>query len=207
MGLKDDPHKAELCAAGWSTRGYLPHYDGRPIPQFITLRLADSLPEAVIKKWKRELERLNDDERQIMLQRRIEKFLDQGFGECFLKRTEVATMVQDSLLKFNGIRYRLHAWVVMPNHFHSLFSRAEEIKIWKIMQTFKSFTAHEANRILGRGGKFWFDEYFDRYMRNEKHFRSTVRYIENNPVKARLCSKPEDWPFSSAWFRARGKLK
>jgi len=48
------------------------------------------------------------------------------------------------------------------------------------------------------------EEYFDRYIRNAEHFRRTVTYIENNPVKARLCSKPSDWPFSSAWFREHG---
>ena len=53
--------------------------------------------------------------------------------------------------------------------------------------------------------KFWMEEYFDRYVRNADHFRNTVNYIENNPVKAGLCSKPSDWPFSSAWFREHGK--
>ncbi len=52
---------------------------------------------------------------------------------------------------------------------------------------------------------FWMEEYFDRYIRNADHFRNAVNYIENNPVKAGLCSKPSDWPFSSAWFREHGK--
>ena len=71
------------------------------------------------------------------------------------------------------------------------------------MQSFKSYTAHEANRLIGRRGKFWLDDYFDRYIRNGEHYRKAVAYIENNPVKAKLCSKPEEWPFSSARFRVR----
>ena len=71
------------------------------------------------------------------------------------------------------------------------------------MKSFKSYTSHEANKILRQHGQFWMEDYFDRYVRDEKHFASAVAYIENNPVKARLCKKPEDWPFISAWFRAQ----
>jgi REP element-mobilizing transposase RayT len=73
------------------------------------------------------------------------------------------------------------------------------------MQAHKSSTAHDANKLLSRKGPFWMNEYFDRYIRNEQHFRNTVRYIENNPVKARLCQKASEWPFSSAWFREKMK--
>jgi hypothetical protein len=65
----------------------------------------------------------------------------------------------------------------------------------------KSYTAHEANKLLGLTGQFWSKEYFDRYMRNAEHFYRTVTYIEYNPDKARLCKSPEDWPFSSAFTR------
>jgi REP element-mobilizing transposase RayT len=203
MSLTNDPHKEELRAAGWHSRGYLPHFDGRAIPQFITLHLADSIPKKVIELWKEELHGLDVEER-IVLQRRIEKYLDQGFGSCFLKDHGVARMVQDSLLKFDDIRYNLHSWVVMPNHSHSLLTRFEDWELEQIMHSHKSFTAHEANKLLHRTGQFWMTEYFDRYIRNAEHFRNTVKYIENNPVKAGLCSKPSDWPFSSAWFREHG---
>jgi REP element-mobilizing transposase RayT len=69
------------------------------------------------------------------------------------------------------------------------------------MQSFKSLTSHKANKLLRRKGQFWMPDYFDRYIRNAEHFKKTVRYIENNPVKAGLCKHPQDWPFSSAWFR------
>ena len=75
MGLTDDRHQAELRAAGWHSRGYLPHFDGKAIPQFLTLHLADSLPKHVIERWKRELSHIRDEEAKIILQRRIEKYL------------------------------------------------------------------------------------------------------------------------------------
>jgi REP element-mobilizing transposase RayT len=87
-------------------------------------------------------------------------------------------MVQNSLLKFDGLRYRLFAWVVMPNHVHSLMTRFEDSELKDLLHSHKSYTAHEANKILQRTGKFWIDDYFDRYIRNEKHFRKTIEYIE-----------------------------
>ena len=110
-------------------------------------------------------------------------------------------MVQDSLLKFDGSRYHLFSWVVMPNHVHCLMTRFEEYELSAILHSLKSFTAHEANKTLRREGQFWIEDYFDRYIRNAEHFEKTVKYIENNPVKAGLCLRPEDWPYSSAWFK------
>jgi REP element-mobilizing transposase RayT len=195
MTLKEDRHRAELRAAGWNTRGYLPHFDGIAAPQFITLCLADSLPKKVILRWKEELKTLSSKQERIVLQNRIESYLDQGYGKAYLRDPRVAGMVQNSLLKFDGLRYKLFAWVVMPNHTHSLMTRSEDRELKDIMHSLKSFTSHEANKILRRKGQFWLEDYFDRYIRSEKHFRKTVEYIENNPVKAKLCKKPSDWPF------------
>jgi len=132
-----------------------------------------------------------------------EKYLDKGYGQCFLKRRTVAAIVREAFLKFDGDRYRLKAWVIMPNHVHVLLRPNAGNKLEKIMHSLKSFTASESNKVLGRGGQFWMREAFDRYIRDPEHFSRTFRYIENNPVKARLCSTPEDWEFSSAWESKR----
>ena len=94
MSLIQSPHRAELGEAGWHSRGYLPHFDGRAIPQFITLRLFDSVPEAVLQRWMQELDVSNSMNDQIILQRRIEKYLDQGYGDAFMKMDRVAEKVQ-----------------------------------------------------------------------------------------------------------------
>ena len=115
--------------------------------------------------------------------------------------------MQQSLLAFDRVRYLLFAWVIMPNHTHSLLIPNESWTLRRLMQPHKSYTAHEANRVLNRIGQFWMSDYFDRFIRTPGHFEKTIRYIENNPVKAGLCSKPSDWPFSSAWFRKHGNLR
>jgi len=203
MALIDDRHQKELREAGWHSRGYLPHFDGREIPQFVTLRLFDSLPRAVLERWTRELAFSDSQKDQITLRQRIEKYLDQGYGEAFLKVHRVAEMVQDTMLGYDGERYKLSAWVVMPNHLHFTATRFEQQTLARIMQSLKSLTSHKANKILRRRGRFWMPDYFDRYIRNGEHFAKTVRYIEDNPVKAGLCKQPQDWPFSSAWFRGQ----
>jgi REP element-mobilizing transposase RayT len=192
----------DLKAAGWHSRGYLPHFDGREIPQFITCRLFDSVPRTVIERWIRELA-LPKGHDQIALQQRIERYLDQGLGEAFLRQPQIAQMVQDDLLSYDGVAWHLSAWVVMPNHIHLLATRFYSATISGIMQSLKSLTSHKVNKVRGRKGRVWMPEYFDRYIRNAQHFARTVSYIENNPVKARLCKNPEDWPFSSARFRKR----
>jgi len=191
----------ELREAGWHSRGYLPHFDGGEVTQTITFRLADSLPQAVLEKWKKELDTDSSVNADSMLRKRVEYYLDQGYGSCALRDGRIAAMVQNSLLHFDGERYRVSAWAIMPNHVHTMLTPCGAVSLSKIIKDVKSFTSREANKIIGRRGQFWMEDYFDRYVRDREHFASAIAYIENNPVKARLCSRPEDWPFSSAWFR------
>ena len=201
MNLTNTSQRDEVRAVGWHSRGYLPHFDGGAIPQFVTLHLADSVPTTVKKRWLQQLDHLVESEQKIMLRTRVEKYLDIGYGQCYLKDSRIAAMVQESLLAFDRVRYELFAWVIMPNHTHSLLKPNQAWSLERLIHSHKSYTAHEANRMLNRQGQFWMTEYFDRYIRNADHFRNTVRYIENNPVRAGLCSQPAEWPFSSAWFR------
>jgi REP element-mobilizing transposase RayT len=149
---------------GWHSRGYLPHFDGGEIPQFITFRLFDSLPQVVLTKWKAELEREKSVEAETILRRRIETYLDQSFGKCYLKHEQVADLVQNALLFFDGERYKLLAWVIMPNHIHFLVTPIEKQSLPGIVQSLKIFTAKEANKLLNRQGGFWQPDYFDRYI-------------------------------------------
>lgn len=165
--------------------------------QFVTFRLKDSLPRSVVERWLRELTREDD----AVLRRRVEAYLDEGYGSSSLKRPEVASVVQNALLYHDGARYRLAAWVVMPNHVHLLATPCGSNTLSGIMHSIKSYTASEANRLLDLHGAFWMEDYFDRHVRNSAHYERTRAYIENNPVKAKLCRTPDEWPFSSARFR------
>jgi putative DNA methylase len=181
------------------SRGYLPHVEAGSVPQHIVFRLIDSLPRRLLAQWSEELERVvSEEERRAERWRRIEAALDAGSGSCFLRRPDVALVVKSSILKFAGQRYWLHAWCIMPNHVHALVTPAPGITLSALLHTWKSFSAKEANRVLGRSGTFWMQEYYDRYIRDERHFVSVVEYIHNNPVAAGLCASPADWPFSSA---------
>jgi hypothetical protein len=143
MSLIDNSHRTDLRNAGWHSRGYLPHFDGRAIPQFITVRLFDSVPQTVLQRWIRELDLTNSKHDQVILQARIEKYLDQGYGQTFMREHQVAEMVQNDLLYYDGQRYRLSSWVVMPNHTHFLITRFDTIELADIMQSFKSLTSHK----------------------------------------------------------------
>jgi REP element-mobilizing transposase RayT len=111
-------------------------------------------------------------------------YLDKGYGSCLLKDERVAKLTEDSLLFHHTKKYDLVAWVIMPNHIHFLATPLESIELSAIAHSIKSYTAHEANKLLGRQGQFWQHEPFDRYIRNRKHFVSVIRYIENNPVES-----------------------
>jgi REP element-mobilizing transposase RayT len=123
-------------------------------------------------------------------------------GCCALKHPLVATVMMETLEKYDPERYRLIAWCIMPNHVHVLIEPRTSLP--KIVQSWKSYTGRwgmERNAELGLGvpGKaFWMRDYWDRYIRDESHFQRVVDYIHWNPVNAGLCREPHDWPWSNA---------
>jgi REP element-mobilizing transposase RayT len=197
---------------GWYSRGYLPHFDQPGLIQAITFRLHDSVPAQVIERWKTELswrENLPGDAPAVVtLRQRIVKYEDAGHGACWLRQPAIAALVEDAMLYFDGARYRLIAWCIMVNHVHTLIETFAGHPLDKVMHSWKSFTAQQANKLLGRQGEFWAREYFDRFIRNEQHLVQAITYIEQNPVKAGLVDSPEAWLYSSAsWDRRRTASK
>ena len=178
----------------WHSRGYLPHLDRPGLIQGITFRLWDSLPAHVVALLQEEAETTADEIKRA----RVEAYLNAGYGRCYLREPQIARLVEQAFFYFDGQRYRLIAWVVMPNHVHVLIEQFEGQPLDKIIHSWKSYTATEANDYLRRQGKFWYPDYYDRYIRDERHFANAVNYIHNNPVKAGLVEQAEDWEFSSA---------
>ena len=140
--------------------------------------------------------------------------LDQATsGPMWLKSPEIASLVQEALISKYASFYKLWAYAVMSNHCHALLkpkltnpsdTTSDPIAFAEITKRIKGYTAREANKILKRTGlTFWQDESFDHWIRNQQEFDRVVNYIENNPVKAGLVERPEDWQWSSASERGR----
>jgi REP element-mobilizing transposase RayT len=191
MPVHPDDHR------NWYSRGYLPHFDEFDRIQSITFRLDDALPAAVIEAIEQEYRRKGKSDSSEKYER-LQEYLDAGHGSCALRDPRVARTVEDALLHFDAQRYRLLEWVVMPNHVHALIETIEGHRLGDVLHSWKSFTAKKANKLLGRSGTFWQADFFDRYVRNEKHYNAIVNYIRNNPVVAGLIKRPEDWPRGSA---------
>ncbi|CAM3523974.1 REP-associated tyrosine transposase [Polaromonas hydrogenivorans] len=206
LGVPGVPGVSTPGLKGWYSRGYLPHCDASQILQSITFRLTDALPQDKLRQLTQEIALLPLSSQGVEQRRKIEEWMDAGMGCCALRHPRVAAVMQDTLQKFDGERYRLIAWCIMPNHVHVLIEPTTSLP--KIVQSWKSYTGrwallHNAELGLGvPGHAFWMRDYWDRYIRHERHLQSVIHYIHENPVKAGLCQTAQDWPFSSAKLQA-----
>jgi putative transposase len=190
---------------GVHDRGYLPHWDFADSVQAINFRLGDSLPSDVVAEWRRELKAwLKSPDTamslkgQAELHRRIARYEDAGHGSCVLAKPELARIVQESLLEGHGIAYKLIAWCIMPNHVHAVIRLLDETSLGVIVKRWKAGAAIRINRELNRSGSLWQEDYHDRLIRDMDHLENAVVYIRQNPVKAGLCGRAEDWTFGCA---------
>ena len=116
----------------------------------------------------------------------------------------MASIIEQTFLKFDGDRYKLLSWCIMPNHVHVLIEAHAPLA--KIVQSWKSYTGRWAGQhkdkynIPTPKNGFWQREYWDRFIRTKKHYQNVIDYIHKNPVSAGLCEKEADWPWSSARF-------
>jgi putative DNA methylase len=194
--------QAQAGFKGWHERGYLPHRDEPGLTQMVTFHVADSFPAALRSEWAMLLDIEDDAERR----KKLQAYLDKGRGECPLRQPRMAALVDGALRFHHGTKYELRAWVVMPNHLHVLFKVTAQ-PMGQVVADWKEYTAREANKLLGRRGRFWADDYWDTYMRDPAHEVQARNYAEKNPVKALLAREPKEWPWSSARFRDRyGRL-
>jgi REP element-mobilizing transposase RayT len=167
--------------------------------------LDDSLPSVLLRQWQEELALEKaplsgkpSGQRVVErhYNRRVENYLDKNRGSCLLREPGIASMIADALRFFSGQRYVLYAWTVMPNHLHGLFQPLNGYSVSSVVHSWKSYTAHRANEILRRSGRFWQPEYFDTLIKSERHFEFCFRYILNNPVRAGLCKNVYQWLWS-----------
>ncbi|MEN6624838.1 MAG: transposase [Candidatus Sumerlaeia bacterium] len=186
---------------------HLPHGAPDDSPIFITWNLKGALPQLALDRIHHLREQFNKTKiRPSEIAKRIfrisEEFLDRAqSGPLYLKDPEIALIVVDNLIAGAGKYYDFFAFVIMANHVHVLLRPYIELE--KITGGIKKSTARRINSKLNRVGQsFWQDESFDHRPRCETSFRRFLKYIEENPVNAGLCRRPEDWPWSSASMRA-----
>ncbi|WP_287011576.1 transposase [Brevundimonas sp.] len=180
---------------GWHERGYLPHFDAAGTFQHVVFRLHGSLPGDLLDALR------TSDPAEDQRQAAIDDMLDRSLGPTWLADPENARIVAQALTHFDGERYRLLAWCVMPNHVHVLVQQQEGWPLGAVVKSWKTFSARAINKRLGRNGVFWASDYFDRYMRDPDQMEAARFYIEANPVSAGLCQTSSNWRWSSATER------
>lgn len=182
---------------------YLPHWTREGSIYAVTFRLADSLPKSLVEQWAFERDNLvktasqlgrpltQDEQKRLkeLHSEKVESYLDSGHGACWLKEPRVAEVVASALKHFDGERYQLLGWCVMPNHVHVVVQPRQEHDLPNILHSWKSYTAKEANKILGRKGEFWQSEYYDHLIRDEQDLWHSIEYVVTNPKTAGL----KDW--------------
>ena len=141
---------------GWHSRNYLSHFDAGPAVQHINYRLADALPKHALSAMQAQCDvlQLTDPEKADALRQRVETYLDAGHGSCLLQYPELAKMIVDNWLYFDQERYRLLAWMVMPNHVHVLIEPLGGWSVPKIVATWKAYSGRRIRDwLVGRGEK------------------------------------------------------
>jgi REP element-mobilizing transposase RayT len=175
----------------------LPHWQQGAVFYFVTWRLADALPKGKLDEWRdardawlrwhpEPWDEATEAEYHRLFSRQIDAWLDAGSGPCLLRDAQLAQIVAWALRHFDGERYVLKAFVVMPNHVHVLFRLVAPHRLEDVLKSWKGFTAREINRRLDRSGQLWQEEYWDRMIRNEEHFMKCREYLLRNPAKAAL---------------------
>jgi REP element-mobilizing transposase RayT len=174
------------------------------------------LPQDKLRQWYTEEEQWlaqhpepHDEATRAEYQRRfpdrLQQWLDAGYGECLLRKREVADAVEQALRHFDGERYELGDFVIMPNHLHALVTPLGELTLEEILHSWKSYTAHEINGLLQRTGTVWQPEYFDHLVPNAHCLEQFAAYIEENPVRAGLRAGEFRVARASRPFRSVGQ--
>lgn len=186
------------------TRGKLPHWHQDGVMYFVTFRLADSLPQQKLQELKEDREWWNLKHKNEftetdwkkynrLFNSRIEKWLNNGYGSCVLRKPENAEIVSGALQYFDGQRYILDHWVVMPNHVHVLVLLKKEYRLDKILHSWKSYSAKEINRNENRTSQLWMHESFDHIVRSDYSLEYYRKYIRENPIKAGIIAPAASW--------------
>ncbi len=184
-------------------RGRMPHWEVENRIYFITIHLVGAIPASAAKRTRTNIESHSQCEN--LMQRKIfhemERWLDHSPVCRYLADSEVASMVVEAIEHrcANGI-WNAFEYVVMPSHIHALLEfLAGDMKT--TLEDFKRWTARLAMKQLKlEHRRFWQREWFDHWVRSNEEGNAICEYIRQNPVKAGLVSRYQDWPYGS-WHR------
>ena len=168
----------------------LPHWQQGEVMQFVTFRLGDAMPGMKLRQWREDyaiwlaqhpkpFSAEDQQEYHRLFTWKLESWLDEGSGTCLLREALAREHLEETLMRDHGSRAIHHAWVIMPNHVHLLFT--PKFRLEKLMQTWKGVSA----RRIGQGS-IWQKNYRDTMIRDGGHFANAVRYIRRNPAKLSL---------------------
>jgi REP element-mobilizing transposase RayT len=180
-------------------RGRLPHWEKEAGLYFLTFHLADSLPKEVLRKIAErheilaEAKRINarllpEQEAQLAeySRRRIEEYVDRGYGSAILADPRIAGATTATLRYWADKRYRLLAWCVMPNYVHVVIRLFPGYELGTIVKGWKHHVSKAVNHALGQSGKLWQREYYDHLIRDGEERKRAIQYVIENPTKAGL---------------------
>lgn len=136
---------------GWYSRGYLPHRDEPEVFQSITYRLSDSIPAVMQEKIETELRYVPEARMEVERRIKLQARLDKGYGSCILRIPVAAECIENNWKHFEGERYDLISWVIMPNHVHLLIKLNEGVSLGKVIQSWKAYTSRRLKRMLEEG--------------------------------------------------------
>lgn len=204
-------------------RRKLPHWRVKDGVYFVTFRLADSIPQAVLDawrdeqrtwftahglssglapaEWQRRYDAIPSLVRAVFEREQTRKYfveLDRGHGACQLRHREASGIVAGTLRFYDGSRLRCGDFVVMPNHVHWLVQPLGEELLEKLLQSIKQFSCKRINACLGRTGTLWQKESYDHVVRDSDELCRIREYIKNNPTKAHL--NPETCVYYNCGF-------
>lgn len=190
--LTDNPFLEKSEEVEISTHDKLPHWHQDGKIQYVTFRLADSLPQSELKEIKGMIDSFKERnpepwDKSVMLQyhrqvgAKFEEYLDNGLGECIFRNKECRDVLKDVIMFYDNVKYDVLAFVIMPNHVHLLLRLIDRNKLGKIMQSIKRQSSREINNRLNRQGTIWMKRYFDRIVRSEDHLKHYLSYIRDNP--------------------------
>jgi type I restriction enzyme R subunit len=176
--------------------GDLPHWRQEGALYFVTFRLSDSLPQSKLAAWREEIDRWRRSHPDASpsevgtftrrQRRKVERWLDRGYGSCYLRDPKAHAIVESAIRHFDGERYDLGRFTVAANHAHAIVRPHGDFDLSEILHSWKRHTSRQLRRLpnippaLRRATHLWQVESFDHIVRGQQSLEKITAYIMNH---------------------------